>query len=147
MPNSGASVQLHAIQEMWDLFPVAGDILSDEEHQSGGSDQVVLAILVAAIKGQTSPKTLALQGTIQDHLVVILIDLGRSHTFISSIIATSLTGLSSLPTPVSVQVANGARMTCTSHFPTIQWQAQQYFFSSDMRVIPLSHYDVFVCMD
>lgn len=86
-------------------------------------------------------------GCVQGKEVLILIDSGSSNTFISSNLASQLQGISTLPHAVSVQVANGERLQCTSHISQAEWSIQGCTFKSDLRIIPLTHYDLIVGMD
>jgi hypothetical protein len=53
-----------------------------------------------------------LEGVIQGHVVVILINSGSSHTFVSSKVALQLSGTSPLDNALAVQVANGYALSC-----------------------------------
>jgi hypothetical protein len=53
-----------------------------------------------------------MSGVIQDISVCILVDSGSSHTFVSADIAAKLTGVSPVLSPIVVQVANGAVLSC-----------------------------------
>lgn len=70
---------------------------------------------VAATVGKASPKTFSLSGDIQGRVLSILVDSGSSHTFLSTSVAASLTGVQQLVPPMTVQVANGA---CYTVIPT-----------------------------
>jgi hypothetical protein len=83
------TVQLHAIQECWDLF-------ADEESSEGSmeslqqskeSGQLCLFLSEAAVSGADSPKSMRMWGSIQGQDVLLLVDSGSSHSFMSSKIA------------------------------------------------------------
>jgi predicted aspartyl protease len=84
---------------------------------------------------------------IQAEDVLILIDSGGSHTFVSEKVASKLVGIQALSVPVTVQVANGGQLNCTSYIPSASWSVSGYQFRTDMRVIPLQQYDLIVSMD
>jgi hypothetical protein len=70
----------------------------------------------------------------------MLVDYGSSHSFVSSKVASELTGVSSLLCLLSVKVANGnVRYLILSWS---NWLGKFRGFKSDMKVIPLQHYDV-----
>jgi hypothetical protein len=80
-----ATVQLHVVQELWEL-------LSDDEGASSEQcateisddpSQLCLCLSEAAVLGVESPKSMRLVGQIQGHSVMILVDSGSSHTFVS----------------------------------------------------------------
>jgi hypothetical protein len=57
------------------------------------SDQVFLAISEAAVSGVPAPRTLKITGSIQHVDILILIDSGSFHSFISSQLAGCLQGV------------------------------------------------------
>jgi len=63
------SVQLHVLQELWELF----QLNADESLQSEQSE-LCMAISQAAVTGRQTPKTLKLLGSIQGYQVTILVD-------------------------------------------------------------------------
>jgi hypothetical protein len=105
---------LNALQEFLELF-------SDDEGQSAGgcsqetedSGDLCLCLSEAAISGKDSAMYMRMLGHIQGVEIVILSDFGSSHTFISSKITASLTGLSVLHDTLPVQVANEAKLSCS----------------------------------
>jgi hypothetical protein len=89
-------------------------LLSGDDSQDG--EQLFLMLSLAAASGSPSPRTMCLQRLIQGHAMQILVDSGSSHTFISEGLASKLYGISAVSTPITVQVANGHRIKCTSIF-------------------------------
>jgi hypothetical protein len=106
-----------------------------------------LAVSVAAAKGVNSVNTMKFKGVIQGVEVLILVDSGSSHSFLSATVASQLTGLSSLSPPVLVQVANGGRIRCSQQLLNVDWSVQQCDFLTDFRILDLSSYDMIVGMD
>jgi len=78
------TVQLHFVQEIWELLQLN---LEDTEP----SDQAKLCMVIspAATLGQETPKTIKLLGSVPGHDVVILVDFGSTHTFISTDLASN----------------------------------------------------------
>lgn len=87
------------------------------------------------------------QGSIQGHRISILVDSGSSHTFLCQKTADKLEGVCPLPVPIQVQVANRAMLQCHSYIPGGIWSIKEYSFTSDIKVIPLEHYDLIIGMD
>ena len=52
-----------------------------------------------------------------------------------------------MPTTVSVQVADGSSVPCSQEIPTAVWSVQGYEFHSNLKVLPLSSYDMILGMD
>jgi len=136
------TVQLHVVQEIWELFQ-----LSSEESESSEHAELCMALSPEAISGKLTPKTLKLCGSVQGHKVVILVDSGSTHTFISTVLASKLHGCTTVPVPVTVHVANGHQLKCQSEFVDMPWSIQNYTFTSTLKVLPLQHYDVIVGME
>jgi hypothetical protein len=86
-------------------------------------------------------------GIIQGKEVLILIDSGSSHSFVSTTLAVQLTGVLPMTRPVSVQVADGGRIHCSQQLLATQWSVQQCVFTTDFRVLDISTYDLIVGMD
>lgn len=90
---------------------------------------------------------MCLLGSIQGEHIRLLIDSGSSHTFISSELASKLSGVSSIPFPLKVQVANGHTLLCNSCIFQAIWTISAYEFCSDLKVLDLSSFDTIVGMD
>lgn len=139
-------VQLSLVQDLLDIFPDV-DAIEEEGPSSPTSSQIMLHLSVAALAGAPAPKTLCLTGILQGKSVSILVDSGSSHTFINSAVAQSLSGVQPLSPAVHVQVANGAVLQCTSHIPSADWSIQGYHFSTNLKLLPLSSYDMILGLD
>jgi hypothetical protein len=61
--------------------------------------------------------------------------------------SSSLQGVPSLAQPLSVRVANGNIINCTSHLSNAVWSIQNIQFQSDFKIIPLPNYDLILGMD
>ena len=68
-------------------------------------------------------------------------------TFLSSKVAQSLSGVQTLEPAVQVHVANGAILQCTCHIPSASWSVQDYSFTTDLKLLPLSSYDIILGLD
>jgi len=143
------SVQLHALQEVWELLQLedSGSLADQEGQVEGTPSGELFALSLAAVHGGKSPKTLKLSGVIQGKEVTMLVDSGSSHTFVSEQFSQSLSGSSMLQHPVQVAVADGTFIQCVSQFSDLQWSSQGCNFTSAARVLPLAHYDVILGMD
>ncbi|XP_021317789.1 uncharacterized protein LOC110435983 [Sorghum bicolor] len=145
--------QLHALQEVWELFQ---DSFQDEEEDPHSDDQepavdapshLFFTCSAAAVQGQSSLHTMQFSGKLLGHQVSILVDSGSSHSFISTATASLLSGHQPLPHPVSVKVANGDTILCETVIPDVEWSVQSYTFHSTFRVLPLGSYDIILGMD
>ena len=88
-----------------------------------------------------------LHGTLQGHKVPILINSSSTHTFLSQKLASEMEGLESLKQKLQVQVANGQMLQCTSGITQAVGSLASYTFVSDMKILPLQHFDIILGMD
>lgn len=56
-------------------------------------------------------------------------------------------GVASLDHPLSVRVASGNVISCTSHLSNAVWYVHNIQFQSDLKIIPLPNYDLILGMD
>lgn len=140
-------IQLHAVQELWEAFHLAAEDSSVQGDSIHDEQQLFLTLSTSALTGQQSLKSFCLQGSVQGQTVNILLDSGSSHTFISAAIASRLSGVVEIPSPVRVKVANGEILQCESFLPAASWRVNEYEFQGDLRVISLSSYDMILGLD
>jgi hypothetical protein len=106
-----------------------------------------MSISKLAASGATTPSTIRLVGRIEDQEVLILVDSGSSHCFISDSIASKL-HVHSQQVPASrVRVAGGGILSCDRQIPNCVWSAQGHSFATDLRVLSLGCYDMILGMD
>jgi hypothetical protein len=79
--------------------------------------------------------------------MMILVDSGSSHSFVKDNLAVLLTGATPLSKRLSVAIADGAQMTCGYQFQQALWEVQGYQFCSDLKILPLQHYDMMLGYD
>lgn len=140
-------VQLHVVQELYDLFQSNDEQEDAKSVQSAPTHQIMLHLSVAAVTGTSGPRTMCLMGSLQDQPINILVDSGSSHTFLSDKFKASLSGVCALNPPIQVQVANGAVLLCDTYVPASQWSVQGYTFVSDLKLLPLPTQDMILGLD
>jgi len=139
------AVQLHVVQELWELFQLHTDEAADSSQDSEG--ELNVAISMAALTGIQTPRTLKFRGHLQSHDILILLDSGSSHTFVGQALAAQLVGSIPVAKSFTVQVADGGHLLCVSEFRACHWSIHSYEFQSDLKILPLQHYDLIVGMD
>jgi hypothetical protein len=100
--SCAAPVQLHVVQELWELFQLEDESSASPPDSVDSADQLFLAISKAAINGVDAPRTVKFLGSIQDHLVSVLVGSGSSSSFLSATLAAKLFGVQPLHRPLSV---------------------------------------------
>lgn len=141
----GPTVQLHVVEELLDLLQANPMEPAALGHDS--DDEVLMSISKVATTGQTTPHTVRLIGSIGDQVVVILVDSGSSHSFISEAVAARIPHKVTPPTPITVKIADGGALQCTGFVPKCGWKTQGHKFETGLRVLPLGCYDMVVGMD
>jgi hypothetical protein len=128
------NIQLHVLQEFWD-FCHNEEYSDDSQPEDDSTDaQVLLAVSLAALNGQTTASTIQFQGRIQGLPIKILLDSGSSHTFVSLALSSKLTGRSPLSVPLRVKIADGQILDCSTNFLQLEWSVQGCCFRSDAEV-------------
>jgi hypothetical protein len=96
-----STVQLQAVQELWELL--SNDYENDGcSLHSEGEAQVHMIFSQEAVSTVTSSKTLKFKGSLQGHYVLILIDSGSSHSFVNATLAGDFSQVSPLQKLLSV---------------------------------------------
>ena len=77
----------------------------------------------------------------------ILLDSGSSTSFISESVAAQLSQVSLKLSSCQVHIASGGTLTSTVTLLAVQWSIGQVAFTSDLRVLPLTAFDMIIGMD
>lgn len=140
------TVHLHAMQEVLELFSVEdipdGDLAAEIVEES-----TCLALSSEALKGGMVKRALQLYGVMQHNNITILVDSGSTNSFISEQLVTKLDNTILVPVHIPVKVADGTIIQCSSLLSQATWSVQQCSFTQDLKVLPLSSYDVILGMD
>lgn len=124
---------------------VESDYAEEPVHTDEGEINMLLS--AAALAGQPTSRTMQFVGNLGGHEVRILVDSGNNHSFLSSAVASRIQGISHISKPVSVTLADGASMRCTEEIVSAEWSVQGYSFHSNLKILPLSCFDMIVGMD
>ena len=136
--NCSDCVQLHVVQEMMEILQLSDDTNVDTHSHTSMQDQLFLTLSLAAISGAPFPRTICLQGDLQNNSIRILLDSGSSHTFVSAQFATNLPNWKPLAKPIGVKVADGGILQCTHEVQLYDWLVQGVQFRIPSRNCPLS---------
>lgn len=145
------AVQLHTLQAVWNLCQDEFSEIEEEPVLEPAVDehdaQVCMLLSAAAISGAAAPRTMQFMGSLADREVLVLMDSGSSHSFLSTSFAQDLVGCSLLSKPVSVKVADGSTIIFSSELSLAEWSVQGCVFTSTLKILPLGHFDIIVGMD
>jgi hypothetical protein len=100
-----------------------------------------------AMSGTDSGDSMRICALVYNKVMVILVDFGSSHSFVSSVFLVQ-TGIPSQPVaPVQVRVANGEVLSSDHQVKELEWWAQGYTFHTTMRVLEMGAYDAILGYD
>jgi hypothetical protein len=140
-------VQLNVLQEIWDFFDVDSNSVQEQGQSDDVLEQLFLVVSEAVISGKESPRTLKIKGSIQEIEILVLIDSGNSHSFLSDQVATMVQGITVSKRPTPVGVANGNLMQSSIVLSNVEWYLHGHVFHLDLRIMPLQNFDMIIGMD
>ncbi|XP_062203827.1 uncharacterized protein LOC133906051 [Phragmites australis] len=142
-----STVPLNVVEEIWSLSEDGIGNLESNLNEMGEEAEDLMAISQQAIEGTEGTRTVRMQGYISQCEVIMLVDSGSSHCFISEQLASGIPGWKELETPMRVKVANGGLLLCTHELPGQTWGVQGHTFCSPFKILPLNCYDIILGMD
>jgi hypothetical protein len=86
----GPTVQLHVVEELLAMVQPKEEQLDDTEQPSGDTASELMHLSEAAVAGSQGATTMRFQGQVHEHAILMLVDSGSSHTFISTELAARL---------------------------------------------------------
>ncbi|CAA0816638.1 transducin family protein / WD-40 repeat family protein, partial [Striga hermonthica] len=99
-------------------------------------------ISVHAMAGTQGPKTMKMPVWVRDRRVIVLIDNGSSHNFITSSLSDKLNLHVTKVEPFEVRVANGERLKCSEFYRGVPIKMQGVTLKADLYALPLVGPDV-----
>jgi hypothetical protein len=123
---------------------------SDNEDQSvdqASKELHMLSISQAAVSGTDSLKTIRFLGHIVGMEILVVLDSGSSASFISDRVAAHLPHVQAVSKPLLVRVANGSSLSYDKEMIHVTWYLNEYMFTSNLKVLQISRYDLILGMD
>lgn len=143
-------VSLHVVEEMWD-FMVPPEYIHEQlipDSDTDSDPDELCALSANAEQGTDDPtKIVRMLGNVGGKDVIILIDSGSTHTFVSENLASKWRDWSPLATPMKVQVANGQILSCTHQIVACPVWISGHAFQLPLNILPLNCYDIILGMD
>lgn len=112
------SVQLHILEELLEVFQI-GDANEGEAEEGDSGSEEELVISECAMTGSSGRKTIRLEGLIQKHHLLILVDSGSTSNFLAERVAEKLNLPVRGTTLSQVTIADGGKMTCAKVAPGV----------------------------
>jgi hypothetical protein len=141
------ALQLHALQEFWEMCNGDDSACSEEATSKEESPQVFAIQVLANIAAPTPVRSIHLEGMVQGIPIHILVDSGSSCSFVSTSLASKLTGGSTLSVPPRVRIADGNLVECSQSFSKLTWEVQQCQFTTSFLALSMPSYDMIFGMD
>ena len=110
-------LQAIALQEEWDLCAETfqeTDVADTPDPEPPTQEQVFMLLSATAVTGSASPRTMQLKGSLSGQDILILVDSGSSHSFLSTSFAADMPSLKKLSSPMTVRVADGGSIVCSA---------------------------------
>jgi hypothetical protein len=102
---------------------------------------------LAAVAGTEAPNSMRIQAMVGDQVMILLVDSGSSHTFVTTNFAARA-GCQLSPAPtVSVRVANGQFLPSDQQVIGLKWCYKGHTFEDNMRLLDVGAYDAILGMD
>jgi hypothetical protein len=100
-----------------------------------------------AMSGTDIGEVMKVRSLVKNKVMLILIDSGSSHIFVSESFLDTV-GIKSLPTkPRKVQLANGEHLITYHYVPQLEWWVDGYTMHTYLQVLPLMAYDAILGYD
>jgi hypothetical protein len=131
------------LEELLDVLPMEHNSVDDDADDTGSEDELMCVDLAAAI--ESAPlrrRTIRLHGRVGQHEVLILVDSGSGASFVDAALVDKLQAATHPCAPSRFVVENGATMVSDSQVSQLTWCTQGHTFVQDMKVLPLSCYDI-----
>jgi len=126
--------------------PLTDEILTQlavEDSMSEEFEQLSLNALAGTAHGDA----LQLRSLVANKVMLVLIDSGSSHSFVSSSFLQTV-GIQPIDAPPkNVKMANGQVLLSNKMVPHMEWWCQGHTLTADMRVLDLSVYDAILGYD
>lgn len=134
--------KLFILQGDWIEDNNVEDELKDILEAGGEYEQEIPSISYHAFFGAMSTQTMKMYGTIRKQKVLILIDSGSTHNFLSIDTASKLQLPISTKERLTVVVGNGDKLHSQGHCSNVELQVQQHQFQVDFYLLSLHDYEV-----
>jgi hypothetical protein len=100
-----------------------------------------------ALSGTEFGDAMRIRALVHNKVMLILVDSGSSHSFVSQSFLLSTGIQSCVAVPLKVRVTNGDTSVSDQQVSDMEWWAQGYTFHTSMRVLDIGAYDAILGYD
>jgi hypothetical protein len=124
-----------------------GEVLSDdvvhalELLEETEAPTACCQLSIDALAGTAGEETIRIRALVGNQVMLLLIDSGSTHTFVTKNFAERAGCVISSAPPLSVKVANGEIMLSFEQVIGLNWWTQGHTFATDMRILDIGAYD------
>lgn len=124
-----------------------GEVLSDdavkalELLEETEAPAACCKLSIDALAGTAGEETIRLRALVGNQVMLLLIDSGSTHTFVTKNFAERAGCIISPAPTMSVKVANGETMISAEQVKGLNWWTQGHTFATDMRLLDIGAYD------
>ena len=123
-------VQLHVVQEMIEILQNTEVTETEDVDQNASVHMISISAAALGSNSGKSARTMQLKIQLHGHNYTFLMDSGSTHSFLHSLLQAELQGAVPMK-PVSVRIANGDTVTCSSQPLNCNWSCSRHKFVSD----------------
>jgi hypothetical protein len=106
-----------------------------------------ICLSLHAMLGKPQSKAIQLRTLVKNQALVILVELGSSHTFLNSHIANKPKVVVTPIPHMSIKDANGELLSCTTKARDLSWWIQGHTSQVDAKIIDMGAYDLVLGID
>jgi hypothetical protein len=117
--------------------PLTEEVLEQLEIEDSLTNEFC-SLSLNAIKGTEDGEALKLRALVRNKVMLILVDSGSSHSFVSTTFLQTCGIKPSAMSPTVVKVANGDTMISDKQVPGMEWWIQGHTLQTDMKVLDLA---------
>ncbi|RRT44121.1 hypothetical protein B296_00026417 [Ensete ventricosum] len=130
------------------IVPTKEPKLEDMTLKPKEKDTLQLATrMVPTLASYTNLQKLEIEGFLEQQSIIILIDTGSTHNFMSSEVATHLMLQKEYYNGFKVKVANDQILKCNQKCPRVKLILQEQDIVADYFLLPLDGFDIVLAID
>jgi len=129
------------------ILEVEEEEVEEKEQEDSLQTFKSLQLSLCSMSGFTTSKSWKVEGLLQGHSIVILLDCGASHNFIATELVDKLNLRVQDTPPYLVEVGDGHKVRCKGKCPKLKFQLQQLEIEQEFYLFTLKGVDIVLGLD